>query len=612
MLRSPYLARFGGPLAIVLTGVVMLCWSWGKWLDVLVDFGHELYVPWQLAQGKVLYSDIAHYNGPLSQYFNALVFGVFGASVRALVVCNLILLTALVWLLYRVLAALGSRLSAALGCVTFLTMFAFAHHVHTGNYNFVCPYAHEVTHGVLLSVVVVYCLMRYLRSRSLAWVLAVGFALGLCFLTKGEVFIGALLAALGGMRFALWAERPGRRRVINVTGCLAGSTLLPPLVAFCLLWTAMPAADALVATIGSWAHVFSEELTGLPFFRRGMGTLDLGSRIQALLGWTVVYGLVFGLPAALATRWPPTKRSRAIAIVIFVLALAALGLAARSVNWHNVFLPLPVIMLVAVVVAVAAIVRKVRARERPEQQVLLLIAALLALGLLAKIVLNVRAFHYGFALSMPAVVLLVVLLLDWVPAWIRRRGGEAGAFRAVTCAVWLVVILMHLHFTHSHFGRKRYPVGRGADAFLADARGLEVELALRKLSTLLQSGETLAALPEGCMLNYLLRRPNPTRYINLMGTEIAIFGETAISEAYYTRPPDILALVHKDTLEFGARFFGRDYATNLSSWVAENYRPVALIGSPPFRDGSFGIQILRRVRKPEKGDERDGSEDHTQ
>jgi hypothetical protein len=52
----------------------MLAWSWGRWPEVVLPFGRALYVPWQLAAGKVLYTDIAYFNAPLSPYLNALCF----------------------------------------------------------------------------------------------------------------------------------------------------------------------------------------------------------------------------------------------------------------------------------------------------------------------------------------------------------------------------------------------------------------------------------------------------------------------------------------------------------------------------------------------------------
>ena len=47
--------------------------SWRRWADVLVDFGLQLYLPWRISEGDVLYRDVLYLaGGPLSQYFNAL------------------------------------------------------------------------------------------------------------------------------------------------------------------------------------------------------------------------------------------------------------------------------------------------------------------------------------------------------------------------------------------------------------------------------------------------------------------------------------------------------------------------------------------------------------
>jgi len=65
--------------------------SWRKWPHVLIDFGRELYTPWQIAEGAVLYRDVASLFGPFSQYFNALLFRIAGTSFTTLVVANLVL-----------------------------------------------------------------------------------------------------------------------------------------------------------------------------------------------------------------------------------------------------------------------------------------------------------------------------------------------------------------------------------------------------------------------------------------------------------------------------------------------------------------------------------------
>src|SRR5438093_13785927 len=136
---APAAGRWAGPLLVAAVAVTMLAATWSRWADPLVDFGRELYVPWQLVRGRVLYTDVAYLNGPLSPYLNALWFRLFGIGMRTLVICNLAILAAIVVLLYRLLEPMSDRLAATAAGLAFVTLFAFGHVTAVGNYNFVSP-----------------------------------------------------------------------------------------------------------------------------------------------------------------------------------------------------------------------------------------------------------------------------------------------------------------------------------------------------------------------------------------------------------------------------------------------------------------------------------------
>lgn len=78
-------------------------------------------------------------------------------------------------------------------------------------------------------------------------------------------------------------------------------------------------------------------------------------------------------------------------------------------------------------------------------------------------------------------------------------------------------------------------------------------------------------------------------------------------EALNDSPPDFIFLVHKDTSEFGEKFFGRDYGRDLNAWIEERYveelLPMLDLGSEPFRDNRFGIRLLV-PRPPEENRKR--------
>src|ERR1700722_5122138 len=67
--------------------------SWRKWPDPIVDSGTQWYAFWRMSQGAVLYHDLIWNYGPLSAYFDAALFKVFGPGMMVLVAANLVIYT---------------------------------------------------------------------------------------------------------------------------------------------------------------------------------------------------------------------------------------------------------------------------------------------------------------------------------------------------------------------------------------------------------------------------------------------------------------------------------------------------------------------------------------
>src|SRR3990167_2969639 len=98
--RTSHHQKLLGPLILIFCGTAMLRLSWFKWPDLIVDYGREVYVPWQITLGKVLYIDLNVIHGPLASYLNALLFYVFGTGITTLVFFNISLVALLSFLIY--------------------------------------------------------------------------------------------------------------------------------------------------------------------------------------------------------------------------------------------------------------------------------------------------------------------------------------------------------------------------------------------------------------------------------------------------------------------------------------------------------------------------------
>lgn len=89
-----------GPWIIVLAGA-MMCWiSWLKWADLLVDYGEQIYIPWRLSEGDVLFKDISYFYGPASAYLHSWVLTLFGPGILKLAIFNILIISGLSFQIY--------------------------------------------------------------------------------------------------------------------------------------------------------------------------------------------------------------------------------------------------------------------------------------------------------------------------------------------------------------------------------------------------------------------------------------------------------------------------------------------------------------------------------
>lgn len=117
---------------------------------------------------------------------------------------------------------------------------------------------------------------------------------------------------------------------------------------------------------------------------------------------------------------------------------------------------------------------------------------------------------------------------------------------------------------------------------------------MQGLAGLARGGDTLVVLPEGVMINYLLRMRSSIPYLTMLPSDVATFGEQAFVESLRLRPPSLILLVHRDTSEFGARLFGTDYGLRVADWISAHYVRAGSAGDPALRPGSkFGVTALR-------------------
>lgn len=597
-----------GPVLMAVVGAWALAKAWPMGPDVQVDFGRELYLPWRISEGDRLYTDIAHFNGPLSVYFNALWFKVFGVGLSTLKLVNLSIVIAVAGSFYRLMAAISGRFAASVVGVFFVGAVAFGQFLQLGNYNYLTPYSHELTHGIALSLLGLACFAGLSTGAPRTRVaLKTGVILALVLLTKTEVFAAFAAALMIGFALDYWCDR---RRFAE-----ASETIKVLALAFVSLLVGFLAVLTLVHSFGSgpevalsgivepWRSLTNSTVTSLPYYKWVMGTQNVSQSLLLILQWSLRHAVFFAVLAGLSLAWRRPSLQRWTPI--WGVAFAALVLLFPLDPSSALQAPRPLAIVIPLLL-VGFLYQLAQQKQHGDPGVRLTVLRIAVLSfclvLQLKMALNTQLNHYGFALVVPSLLFFIVISMEFGAGWIARRGGSEWVFRLGVAAgvAWLAIALVTR--TDQRFADRVTPIGQGADQMLADARAEYIASTLSMLEET-DPDATLAVLPEGVMLNYLTRRVNPTRYINFMPPEMVLYGGNTILTAYRETPPDYVIFIHKNTQLYGLPFFGRHYGRPLYRWVVSNYETVQQLGAIPFRRGAeFGITIYERVVKTNSRD----------
>ena len=162
-------------------------------------------------------------------------------------------------------------------------------------------------------------------------------------------------------------------------------------------------------------------------------------------------------------------------------------------------------------------------------------------------------------------------------------------------------IAPYLGIAHGWYRSRTLEVGSGADRFYAStmsAQGRVANEALRMFEEVAFLHATLAVMPEGIMLNYLMRLESPLRVINLMPPEIMAFGENDVLRSLEAKPPDFVLLIPRSTVEYGYPRFGSDerYGLRIVTWINDHYENVRGALQDSSGGGESTMRLLARRR----------------
>ena len=575
--------------------------SWQRWGNPLIDAGREMNVPLRLLNGEMLYSDIRHIYGPLSPWFHAALYGMFGPALNVLyadgIACGATAVALVYWLSRQLMRPAAAGVAAL--NVMWLCVFKTS-----GNY--VSPYSYNALHGTVIGLATLAMLVRAVRAstsgqRSAA--AARGFFLagllaGLTLLAKTEM--GTAAVAAGAVASAI-TPVPGTARLRLMVLVLAPALALAA------------ATYGVIASLVGWSTLVRESWvlgynvpTELVTYNRHVAGLDrpLYSMWRMLLACLKlgIIATIVAAASAIAVRRLPRASGQAIApaqnrVVALVLdhpsraLMAALGVAVvlaltTGLDWDKgPYLAMPALLAVVLIV----LAREFLHGQLTLESSLLLIYAVYALVSLARVALHVQSGGAYGSYLLP--VSIVVLTYCWVGPFASTLGDARTAGLAARIALVLLLlaavgsaVLLGIQYRT----RKTIAIASPRGTMIAENDvGIAWNEALTYIAAHTHPGDPLIVLPEGTSLTFLGGRRNPLREEIVTPGFLDAEGEArAIRQLLDARPPLVL-ITNRATAEFGPKAFGRDYCVTLMRAIESHYRPCALFG--PSKDPRLQI-----------------------
>jgi 4-amino-4-deoxy-L-arabinose transferase-like glycosyltransferase len=543
----------------------MLLVSWRRWTSLLVDTGREMDLPLRLLRGELLYRDVHYLYPPLSPYFNALLYRVFGVQLETLNVSGVLCSLVIVVLCYAIARRILNDWEATLA-----TMAVVVWCIFKPEGNLIAPYAFAALQGMMLALATLLLTLRYGEQRRWREVVWAGVLIGVAGITKQEFALTAALAWSAGVLFVHRRDWRGLMLRLLVAASLA-IAIAAPVYAYFLArvgWqTLIDDCHLLYTGIPASLKFYNAARTGLDY--------PFSSLLQMIGGAAVALGLASLI--VLLSAFGAGKRAllRTGTVTFVVSAIVAWAISATSHGrWDGS--PLRALPFALVGLMLVHFLRRDEARP----QFALFVIATYSLLALLRVVLRVPSGGAFGGYFLPTSLLLIVYLVAEV---LPRKVSQTSAMVAQRVQmIGVVVLSLWLVATMVVFGvryRKTFPVLLTAphgSLYVTEENAQAAQEALAFLAANSTPNDAVAVVPEGSSLAFLAGRRMPLRHQIL----IPDFMDAAEEQRAITKLAEVkyVLVLNRPMREFGLEAFGRDYYQAMGKYLGENFRLVKMCG----------------------------------
>lgn len=556
-------------------------------LNPAIDTGRELYIPFRMLNGEVLYRDIVNIYGALAYQVNAFLYLIFGASFNVLRVAGIINSTLIIWIFMLISGEIfpkkekiddekesdkKSNILGENGYWQFAIIPLVIGVCSLGTFNYTFPYAFAMTYGLSAFLASVLFFVKFARNDEVNFAYLACLFAGVAVSCKYDFCIYAIFLAL----YVLVNKRIS---TMNVLISLASLVFVLFLSFGTLFLQGVQMADLkeTFALLGAIGRTHSLKY----FYSRYSGAIPYLSVFTFGLVKTLILVVIASI-VTFAKKMCSTDKF--ILAMVYVFALAGfvyVGLSGYS-------------LLAIVNVLIFCIFYKKIVQNRP-----LLVFMISSILLSLKTFFAVNIDVYG-TYTMPMIVFSIIAFLLNVDYTERIEIKKFVNFFGTTLLIGLLILCgtkSVLTLIPKMQGKISVISTKNTNSVNNATNSVfvypQVSKTLRETAEYIENNtkmtDRIVVIPETMYLNFVTKRPADNIFDSLTPMYFETFGEEFVINHFLETRPEYFILNNRDTFDYGKRFICEDYGKQFCQFVDENYKRTATFG-----EGQYVMQLYKR------------------
>lgn len=521
----------------------------------LIDIGREYYFSTLVAGGKVLYRDIFNPYGPFSYLFNGLLIKIFSNSLNLFYFLGYFTSFLILVMVYILSRQYTGRLISIVNTVFVMTTCVFCHHVC----NFAVPYSFAILYGLLFLLVSVFCLVKFIDNGNIKFLYIASFLVGLCFTCKYEFLAIYALFLIFLFKFRV----PLNQKILNLL-----TTLSMPVLMLLILFIQGLTINDCFSFLAKYRSFLSAK-SGLYFYKTQAGSFyDFNMLLLTIKEFFYKFSPLLILIILIYLLYIMLRNCSLFTKIFIYVSLLLLSIPSYYFL-RNIILT-PYLSCLPILVTIFSLYILLFYRGMFKKQYLVLFYFAIAFSL--KSFFHLSQYIFGTFFIPLLFISFSIFINEILPGKINLINKSILQKSFFTIFLMASIITIFNNYLQANNYNSSFLNTNKGSITASKINTKSFKKLIEYLSKNAKKEETIWAIPEGQIINYLTDKKSDKYYDNLMPIILEANGEMKILNSIQKNPPTYIVFTSRKTGEFNYKGICKDYAINICNYINNNYQ----------------------------------------